>query len=124
MPLPLAVVGVLLILVGFGLYVMLVSRLYKRLRNAIQGRGYKSPALLTGAYVAAFTLPFACTLLMVRIVGSNNDALWWLLVRERPKPRPGLPLRRRCSRRAISRAPTIRGQGRPSGSTATAMRWC
>lgn len=80
MPLPLAVVGVLLILVGFGLYVMLVSRLYKRLRNAIQGRGYKSPALLTGAYAAAFTLPFACTLLMVRIVGSNNDALWWLLV--------------------------------------------
>jgi hypothetical protein len=36
--------------------------------------------LLTGAGVAAFTLPFVCTLIMVRILGRDDDALWWLLL--------------------------------------------
>ena len=80
MPLPLAVIAMVLILAGFALYVMLTFRLYKRLRTTVQQRGYKSPVVLTGAGVAAFTLPFVFTLLMVQIVGKDDDALWWLLL--------------------------------------------
>ena len=80
MSLPLAVIAMVAILAGFVLYAMLAVRLYKRLRAAVQQRGYKSPVLLTGAGVAAFTLPFACTLLLTRFVGRNDDALWWLLL--------------------------------------------
>jgi hypothetical protein len=69
----------ILMLAGFALYLMLASRLYKRLRATVQQRGYKSPVVLTGAAVAAFTLPFAVTLPMVQIVGRDDDALWWLL---------------------------------------------
>ena len=58
MPLPLAVIAMVLILAGFALYVMLAFRLFKRLRTALQQRGYKGPVVLTGAGVAAFTLPF------------------------------------------------------------------
>ena len=58
MPLPLAVIAMVLILAGFALYVMLAFRLFKRLRTALQQRGYKGPVVLTGAAVAAFTLPF------------------------------------------------------------------
>ena len=49
MPLPLAVIAMVLILAGFALYVMLAFRLYKQLRTAVQQRGYKSPVVLTGA---------------------------------------------------------------------------
>ena len=80
MSLPLAIIAMVLILAGFALYAMLAFRLYKRLRTALRQRGYKSPALLTGAAVAAFTLPFVCTLLMQRILGRDDDALWWLLL--------------------------------------------
>lgn len=80
MSLPLAIIAMVLILAGFALYAMLAFRLYKRLRTALRQRGYKSPALLTGAAVAAFTLPFVCTLLMQRILGRDDDVLWWLLL--------------------------------------------
>lgn len=56
------------------MYMMLAFRLYKRLRTTVQQRGYKSPVVLTGAGVAAFTLPFVFTLLMVQIVGRDDDA--------------------------------------------------
>lgn len=68
------------ILAGFALYMMLAVRLYKRLRTAVQQRGYKSPVLLTGVGVAAFALPFVCTLLLAQLVGKDDDALWWLLL--------------------------------------------
>src|SRR5262245_7107794 len=80
MPLPLAIIGMVLILAGFALYVMLAFRLFKRLRTAVQQRGYKSPVVLTGTAVAAFTLPFVCTLLIIQIAGRNDDALWWILI--------------------------------------------
>jgi hypothetical protein len=80
MPLPLAVIAMVLLVAGFALYVMLAFGLYKRLRTTVQQRGYKSPVVLTGAGVAAFTLPFVVTMLMMRIVGRDDDALWWLLV--------------------------------------------
>ena len=47
MPLPLAVIAMVLILAGFALYVMLAFRLFKRLRTALQQRGYKGPVVLT-----------------------------------------------------------------------------
>jgi hypothetical protein len=77
--LPLAILGIVVILVGFVLYLVVAARLYKRLRRAVQQRGYKSPVVLNGAAVAAFTLPFVFTLVLVRIVGKNDDALWWIL---------------------------------------------
>ena len=80
MTLPLAIIAMALILAGFVLYVMLAFRLYKRLRTTLQQRGYKSPAVLTGAGVAAFILPFAGTLLIGRITENNDDALWLLLL--------------------------------------------
>ena len=80
MSLPLAIIGMVLILGGFALYVMLAFRLFKRLRTAVQQRGYKSPVVLTGTAVAAFTLPFVCTLLIIQIAGRNDDALWWILI--------------------------------------------
>jgi hypothetical protein len=80
MSLPLAIIAMVLILAGFALYVMLAARLYKRLRTAVQQRGYKSPVVLTGASVAAFTLPFVCILLLVQIVGRDDNALWWIFL--------------------------------------------
>src|SRR5262245_10531681 len=80
MPLPLAVIGMVLLLAGIVLYAILASRLHKWLRKALQRQGYKSPVALTGAGAAAITLPFACTLLMVRIVGNDDDAFLWLLL--------------------------------------------
>ena len=78
--LPLAIIAMMAILAGFALYMMLAVRLYKRLRTAVQQRGYKSPVLLTGVGVAAFALPFVCTLLLAQLVGKDDNALWWLLL--------------------------------------------
>ena len=80
MSLPLAVIAMVLMLAGFALYVMLAFRLFKRLRTAVQQRGYKSPVVLTGTAVVAFTLPFVCALLLIKITGRNDDALWWILL--------------------------------------------
>jgi len=80
MSLPLAVIAMVFMLAGFALYVMLAFRLFKRLRTAVQQRGYKSPVVLTGTAVAAFTLPFVCTLLLIQITRRDDDALWWILL--------------------------------------------
>jgi hypothetical protein len=68
-----------LLLAGFVLYVMLAVLLYKRMHAALQEQGYRSPAVLNGAAVAAFVLPFACTLLLVKSGSSDEEALWWFL---------------------------------------------
>src|SRR5215475_8517172 len=80
MSLPLAVIAMVFMLAVFALYVMLAFRLFKRLRTAVQQRGYKSPVVLTGTAVAAFTLPFVCTLLLIQITRRDDDALWWILL--------------------------------------------
>jgi hypothetical protein len=80
MSLPLAVIALVLLLVGMALYAKLVSRLFDPLRRTLQQRGYKSPAVLTGWAAAAFALPFLFALTYAQIVGSKENALWWLIL--------------------------------------------
>src|SRR5207248_2474150 len=80
MPLPLAVMAMVLILAGFVLYGMLSVRLYKRLWTALQRQGYRSPAVLNGAGAAAFALPFVCMLLLMQLLENDDHALLWFLL--------------------------------------------
>jgi hypothetical protein len=78
---PLAVIVMALMLVGFALYFKLACRSFDRLRNALLKRGYNSPAVLRGSAAAAFIFPFLILLAYMRFSGNNDAAfLWWLVL--------------------------------------------
>jgi hypothetical protein len=114
MPLPLAVIMMVLLLAGMVLYIVLVYRSFGRLRRVLIQRGYKSPAVLTLAGGFAFVLPLAATILLASTTGNDN-ALWVLLASMLVVPAatslaaPLLPARNpRTSGRRVSRFPYAR----------------
>jgi hypothetical protein len=75
MPLPLAVLVMLLLLGAMAGYVVLARRAFRWLRRALERRGYKSPAGLALAGASAFVVVFPLTLLATPLVGRDR-ALW------------------------------------------------
>jgi hypothetical protein len=75
MPLPLAVLAVVLLLAGTVGYLVLASRAFGLLRRSLERRGYKSPVVRTLAGAAAFLSVFALALLASPVVG-REQVLW------------------------------------------------
>lgn len=78
MPLPLAVLVVLLFLAALAAYAVLVYRSFRLLRRRVAARGYKSPAALTLAGGVALVLPIGLTFAFTVAAGSEQ-AIWFAL---------------------------------------------